>query len=93
MNDAAAENRTAHFEVRTSAADKRVLEDAAASCNMSVAEFLLDSALAVAAQSSGTRQVLAFDEASWRDFVAALDGASKSRPRLAKLLREPGAAD
>jgi len=72
---------------------KRLLQEAAQTANKSVSEFLLESALTAAAEALADRRLFVLDKDQWNAFVAALDTPPQPRPRLERLLREPGVFD
>jgi len=72
---------------------KRLLQEAAQTANKSVSEFLLESALTAAAEALADRRLFVLDKDQWNAFVAALDAPPQPRPRLERLLREPGVFD
>ncbi|MFN8589750.1 MAG: DUF1778 domain-containing protein [Burkholderiaceae bacterium] len=84
-------SKTERIDVRASAPVKLLLQDAARACHKNVSEFLLDAGVTAAAQALADRRQFNLDEAQWRAFQAALDRPVQRKPRLKKLLREPGA--
>lgn len=84
-----ANQKSERIDVRTTPAVKRVLQQAAATANKTVTEFLIDSALTEAAEVLADRRVFFLDENQWQEFMAALDAPPSSMPRLERLLREP----
>ena len=83
--------KTERIDVRASSPVKQLLQEAARASHKSVSEFLLDAGVTAAAQTLGDRRRFALGEAQWQAFQEALDRPVKSKPRLKKLLREPGA--
>ena len=69
-------SKTERIDVRASTPVKQLLQEAARACHKNVSEFLLDAGVTAAAQ--------------WQAFQEALDRPVQSKPRLKKLLREPG---
>jgi uncharacterized protein (DUF1778 family) len=67
---------------------KQTLQRAAAA-QRSATDFLLESALASAAETLGDRQSFLLVPEQWQVFVAALDAPAQVHPRLARLLQEP----
>jgi len=82
--------KSERIDVRTTAAAKDLLRQAAAAAHKNVSEFLLDAGLRAAAEALADRRVFVLDEGQWRKFQAALDRPVRKKPRLAKLLSEPG---
>jgi uncharacterized protein (DUF1778 family) len=81
--------KSERIDVRTTPAIKRILQQAAATANKTVTQFLIDSALTEAAEVLADRRVFFLDEEKWQEFMAALDAPPSPMPRLEKLLREP----
>jgi uncharacterized protein (DUF1778 family) len=86
-------NRTEKLDLRLTATAKRTLQNAAAASHKTVSDFVLESALTRADSVLAERQVFRLDAKRWSEFQKALDAPPRSRPRLARLLREPGVLD
>ena len=84
-------SKTDRIDVRTSAAVKQLLQEAARASHKSVSEFLLDAGITAAAQTLADRRQFVLDEVQWQAFQEALDRPVQAKPRLKKLLREPRA--
>lgn len=80
------------LEIRLSAAAKEVLQRAALLQNKSIDAFVLDSGLVAAAEVLADRHDFKLSAQQYDAFVAALD-ASRTQPRLEKLLKAPGALE
>lgn len=85
--------KTERIDVRASATVKLLLQEAARACHKNVSEFLLDAGVTAAAQTLADRHRFVLDEAQWQAFQEALDRPVQTKPRLEKLLREPGLLD
>lgn len=85
----AAATRTEKVDLRVSPDAKRLLQTAASASHRSLSEFVLESALARAAETLPDRQRFGLDADAWAAFQAALDAPSRPRPRLGRLLSEP----
>lgn len=85
----AATVRSEKLDLRLTPEAKKTLGAAAAAVNRSVSEFVLESALARAADTLPDRRHFELDAERWQAFQAALDSPPKSLPRLRRLLREP----
>jgi uncharacterized protein (DUF1778 family) len=83
------EPKSERIDIRTTPSVKSMLQEAAALKNKTVTEFLLDVALANAAETISEQRLFLLDEERWDAFVAALDAPTKTRPRLRALLAEP----
>ena len=86
-------SKTERIDVRASSAVKQLLQEAARACHKNVSEFLLDAGVTAANQALAERRRFVLDEAQWQAFEQALDRPVQTKPRLRKLLREPGALD
>jgi uncharacterized protein (DUF1778 family) len=86
---ASATMRTEKLDLLLTPAAKQVLQTAAAANARSVSEFVLESALARAAETLPDRRRFGLDAEHWEAFQAALDGPARPLPRLARLLGEP----
>lgn len=85
--------KTERIDVRASSPVKQLLQEAARTCHKSVSEFLLDAGITAAGQTLADRRHFVLSEAQWQAFQEALDRPVQDKPRLKKLLREPGVLD
>jgi uncharacterized protein (DUF1778 family) len=83
-------SKTERIDLRASNAVKQLLQEAARACHKNVSEFLLDAGVTAAEQALADRRRFMLDKAQWRAFQQALDRPVRPRPRLKKLLDEPG---
>lgn len=83
-------SKSERIDVRASSATKQLLQEAARACHKNVSEFLLDAGVTAANQALADRRHFVLDEDRWQAFQAALDRPIESKPRLKKLLDEPG---
>lgn len=90
---AKATTRSEKLDLRLTAEAKRTLVTAATAQNRSVSEFVLDSALARAAETLPDRQHFSLDAANWEAFQKALDAPVRPMPHLKRLLAEPSAIE
>jgi uncharacterized protein (DUF1778 family) len=86
-------NRTEKLDLRLTRTAKRTLQSAAQASHKTLSDFVLESALTRADTVLADRQVFRLDASRWSAFMAALDAPAKARPRLARLLNEPGILD
>jgi uncharacterized protein (DUF1778 family) len=86
-------NRTEKLDLRLTPAAKDTLRLAAESSRETVSDFVLKSALARADEILADRRVIKLTDEQWAAFRAALDAPPKPRPRLKRLLTEPGILD
>jgi len=80
--------RSEKLDLRLTPEAKRALNAAAAATSRSVSEFVLESALARAAETLPDRQRFELDAERWKAFQVALDAPPRPLPRLARLLNE-----
>lgn len=85
--------RSQKLDLRLTPDAKTALQAAAAASNLSVSEFVLESALARADEALADRRSFGLNAAQWKVFMAALDAPSRPLPRLKRLLKEPGFFD
>jgi uncharacterized protein (DUF1778 family) len=83
------ETRTEKLDLRLSLSAKRTLQGAALAARRSVSDFVLESALARAAETLPDRTRFWLNAEEWEAFQAALDAPPTPAPRLARLLDEP----
>lgn len=83
-------SKTERIDVRASHAVKQLLQEAAHSCHKNVSEFLLDAGVTAANQALADRRHFVLDDEQWQAFQQALDRPIQAKPRLKKLLGEPG---
>jgi uncharacterized protein (DUF1778 family) len=81
--------RSEKLDLRLTAEAKRTLNAAAAAARRSVSEFVLESALARAAETLPDRQRFELDAKRWQEFQAARDAPPRPLPRLSPLLHKP----
>ena len=87
------QSKSARIDVRASAAVKQLLQEAARACHKNVSEFLLEAGITAANQALANRCHFGLDNAQWEMFQQALDRPVQSKPRLKKLLTQPGVLD
>lgn len=83
------EARNEKLDLRLTPSAKRTLQSAAHAVQRSVSEFVLESALARAAETLPDRGRFGLNAKQWSAFQAALDAPPPPARRLKKLLREP----
>ncbi|MCL4485723.1 MAG: DUF1778 domain-containing protein [Nitrospirae bacterium] len=84
-------SKSERIDVRASKPVKQLLQEAARASHKNVSEFLLDAGVTAAAQTLADRRQFVLKDTQWQAFQEALDRPVQSKPRLKKLLREPGA--
>ena len=88
--DAVTPPKSERIDVRASAPVKQLLQEAARVAHKNVSEFLLDAGVIAANQTLADRTRFELPPEQWREFQAALDRPVQAKPRLEKLLTEPG---
>ena len=81
--------RSEKLDLRLTPEAKKTLNAAAAAARRSVSEFVLESALAHAAETLPDRQRFELTTERWKAFQAALDAPPRPLPRLGRLLKKP----
>jgi uncharacterized protein (DUF1778 family) len=82
--------KSERIDVRASAPVKQLLQDAARVAHKNVSEFLLDAGIIAATQTLADRTRFELSDEKWLAFQAALDQPVSAKPKLKKLLSEPG---
>ena len=83
-------SKSERIDVRATPPVKQLLQDAARASHKNVSEFLLDAGIVAANHTLTGRVRFTLSNAQWTEFQAALDRPIKAKPKLKKLLREPG---
>lgn len=81
--------RDDRLELRLTPKAKTMLKRAASAEEKSVSAFVLDKSLEAAAETLADRREFRLSAQQYDAFVAALDAAPNSRPRLERLFAEP----
>lgn len=84
-----ATTRSEKLDLRIAPEDKLVLRTAASASGRTLAQFVLESAMARAQETLPDRQAFGLDAERWETFLAALDAPVRPMPRLGRLLGEP----
>jgi uncharacterized protein (DUF1778 family) len=85
--------KTERIDVRTTAAAKQLLQQAAATSHKSVSEFLLENGLEAAKATLADRRLFILDDELWQAFQTELDRPVQEKPQLKQLLTERGFFD
>ena len=86
---AARPKRNKRLNLRATRSQKRLLETAASRQEVTVSEFILESACTRAEDILAEERHFALPPDRWKAFVSALDRPVRLKPRLRKLLSEP----
>jgi len=88
----ATHSRSERIDVRASTPVKQLLQEAARVAHKNVSEFLLDAGIIAANQTLADRTRFELGPEIWLAFQTALDRpvSARRKPRLKKLLSEPG---
>ncbi len=81
--------RSEKLDLRIAPGDKAVLRTAANASGRTLAQFVLESAMARAQETLPDRHAFGLDTGRWEEFLTALDAPVRPQPRLGRLLREP----
>jgi uncharacterized protein (DUF1778 family) len=87
---AAIHSKSERIDVRASTPVKQLLQEAARVAHKNVSEFLLDAGILAANQTLADRTRFELSTEQWLAFQSALDQPVRTKPRLKKLLAEPG---
>lgn len=82
--------KSERIDVRASVPVKQLLQEAARVAHKNVSEFLLDAGVVAANQTLADRARFDLAPEKWLAFQAALDRPVRAKPKLKKLLTEPG---
>lgn len=82
--------KSERIDVRASVPVKQLLQEAAHAAHKNVSEFLLDAGIVAANQMLADRVRFDLKPQQWEAFQAALDRPVQNKPKLQKLLSEPG---
>ncbi len=85
-----AHSKSERIDVRASGPVKQLLQEAARVAHKNVSEFLLDAGINAANQILADRARFELSPEKWLEFQAVLDQPVSAKPKLRKLLREPG---
>ena len=86
-------SKVSRLDLRASAAQKRILEEAARLKHTSVTEFILQTACEAAKEVLAEEGQIRMPKDDWKAFLKALDAPPRSLPALRKLLTTPGVFD
>ena len=81
--------RTTRLNLRATEKQKRLFEAVAARQDVTVTDFILESASLRAEQILAEERHFVLPPARWKAFLAALDRPARRNPRLRRLLSEP----
>jgi uncharacterized protein (DUF1778 family) len=87
--------KSQRIDVRASEPVKQLLQEAARVAHKNVSEYLLEAGINAAQQTLADRARFELGEANWRTFLAVMDRpvSAKPKPKLKRLLSEPGLLD
>ena len=86
----AVQSKSERIDVRASTPVKQLLQEAARAAHKNVSEFLLVAGIVAANQNLADRLRFELSPEKWTAFQAALEQPVSVKPRLKKLLNEPG---
>lgn len=82
--------KASRIDVRTTLAVKELLQEAARLSHKNVSEFLLEAGIVAAKQTLADQLRFELSAEKWIAFQEALDAPASAKPKLRKLLNEPG---
>jgi uncharacterized protein (DUF1778 family) len=85
------DKKTERFAIRTTSAEKALVERAARLSNVNSSQFVLQAALRKAEQIVADQTRFTLPPDRWNEFVAALDRPPHPNPRLKKAAAKPSA--
>ncbi len=83
-------SKSERIDVRATLPVKQLLQEAARAAHKNVSEFLLDAGILAANQMLADRRRFELAPEQWEAFQTALDQPVTAKPKLKKLLSEPG---
>lgn len=89
LGPAAGPRRVTRLNLRATRSQKRLFEAVASRQNVTVTDFILESASHRAEEILADQRGFALPPERWKAFLAALDRPVRSKPRLRRLLSEP----
>jgi uncharacterized protein (DUF1778 family) len=85
----AAATKESRFNLRTTTAQRTIIERGAAVQGQKLTDFVVSSACEKAEQVLADQRSFVVSQAKWDEFVAALDRPTTQKARLARLMSEP----
>lgn len=82
-------NRSEKLDLRIAPEDKQILRTAASASGRTLAQFVLESAIARAQETLPDRRAFGLDVEAWEAFIAALETSPRPLPRVERLLKVP----
>lgn len=83
------EARESRINLRASMRQEQLIRAAAAACDKTLTDFVLDSAVTCAEQLLADRRYFLLSEEQWEDFVRLIDAPVPATPKLDALLSAP----
>jgi uncharacterized protein (DUF1778 family) len=83
-------SKSERINLRVSTPVKQLLQEASRVAHKNVSEFLLDAGIPAANQTLADRTRFELSAEKWLAFQTALDQPVSAKPKLKKLLSEPG---
>jgi len=93
MPTTAKTGRTRRINIRATSQDESLIRQGAKQRGVNLSSFVLESARLHAEQVLADKRDFALDPRQWRQFLDLLDRPPRPKPRLRRLLREPGLLD
>jgi uncharacterized protein (DUF1778 family) len=86
----ATQSKASRIDVRATHTVKQLLQEAARLTHKNVSEFLLEAGIVAAKQTLADQLRFELSAEKWIAFQEALDAPVSAKPKLKKLLNEPG---
>jgi uncharacterized protein (DUF1778 family) len=83
------ETQTERIQLRVSASEKRLLQEAALASKKTLSEFILEKSVIEAEIALSQRTRFVLDSERWSKFIDLLERPVTTKPALKKLLKEP----
>jgi uncharacterized protein (DUF1778 family) len=87
------ETQTERIQLRASASEKRLLQEAADTSKKTLSEFILVASITEAEIALSQRSRFVLDSNRWSKFIELLERPAAAKPALKKLLSRPSALE
>ena len=87
------ETQNERIQLRASASEKRLLQQAADTAKKTLSEFILNASITEAEIALSQRTRFVLDSDRWQQFIEILERPVSSKPALKKLLSRPSALE
>jgi uncharacterized protein (DUF1778 family) len=84
------ESRSERLQLRISPLQREILTAAAEAQHQTLTDYVVSHAVQAAKQDLADRRFFGIDDAAWTEFNALLERPAEHKPKLEKLLSQPG---